>query len=52
MADYMAQTVKDTAILPMIESVEGVQNAEAIMRTENVHGVFIGPVDLRSSLVV
>jgi 2-keto-3-deoxy-L-rhamnonate aldolase RhmA len=50
MADYRTQTVKDTAILPMIESVEGVQNAEAIMSTENINGVFIGPVDLRSSM--
>jgi 2-keto-3-deoxy-L-rhamnonate aldolase RhmA len=50
MANYRTQTVKDTAILPMIESIEGVQNAEAIMSTENVNGVFIVPVDLRSSM--
>jgi 2-keto-3-deoxy-L-rhamnonate aldolase RhmA len=30
--------------------MEGVENAQAIMSTEGVAGVFIGPVDLRSSM--
>jgi 2-keto-3-deoxy-L-rhamnonate aldolase RhmA len=50
MAKFRTNTVKDTVILPMIESVEGVTNAEAIMMTPGVDGVFIGPVDLRSSM--
>jgi 2-keto-3-deoxy-L-rhamnonate aldolase RhmA len=47
---YVTETVKDVALLPMIESVEGVENAEAILSTESVNGVFIGPVDLRNSM--
>ena len=50
MAKYRTEIVKDVVIFPMIESVEGVQNAEEIMGTEGVNGVFIGPVDLRSSV--
>jgi 2-keto-3-deoxy-L-rhamnonate aldolase RhmA len=49
-AKYRNEVAKDVAIMPMIESVEGVENAEEIMSTEGVHGVFIGPVDLRSSM--
>jgi len=36
--------------MAMIESAEGVENAEAIMSTRGVNGVFIGPVDLRASM--
>lgn len=50
MAKYRTNTVNNSVILPMIESVEGVENAEAIMTTPGVDGVFIGPVDLRSSM--
>ena len=49
-AKYLTQSVKDVCILPMIESVEGVENAEAIMTTKGVDGIFIGPVDLRNSM--
>ncbi|KUJ11368.1 Phosphoenolpyruvate/pyruvate domain-containing protein, partial [Mollisia scopiformis] len=49
-AKYQAETAKGVAVLAMIESVEGVENAEAIMSTKGVDGVFIGPVDLRSSM--
>jgi 2-keto-3-deoxy-L-rhamnonate aldolase RhmA len=49
-AKYRSETVKDVAIMPMIESVEGVENAEEIMSADGVNGVFIGPVDLRSSM--
>ncbi|KAM5342251.1 hypothetical protein ACJ41O_013217 [Fusarium nematophilum] len=38
------------AILPMIESVEGLRNVEEIASVEGVSGVFIGPMDLRLSL--
>ncbi|KAG0648154.1 2,4-dihydroxyhept-2-ene-1,7-dioic acid aldolase [Hyphodiscus hymeniophilus] len=47
--DYMKRT-KELAIMPMIESVEGVRNAEAILMVTGVTGCFIGPYDLRQSL--
>jgi 2-keto-3-deoxy-L-rhamnonate aldolase RhmA len=50
MAKYFTQTVKDVSIVPMIESRQGVENAEAIMSTTGVSGVFVGPVDLRLSM--
>jgi 2-dehydro-3-deoxyglucarate aldolase/4-hydroxy-2-oxoheptanedioate aldolase len=38
------------ALLPMIESREGVENAEEILSMEHVTGTFLGPADLRLSL--
>ncbi|OAP56702.1 hypothetical protein AYL99_08814 [Fonsecaea erecta] len=38
------------AILPIIESAEGIKNAEAILSVRGVTGTFIGPYDLRLSL--
>jgi len=38
------------ALIPMLESKLGVQNAEAIVGTEGISGAFIGPFDLRCSL--
>ncbi|EXJ75619.1 uncharacterized protein A1O5_00126 [Cladophialophora psammophila CBS 110553] len=38
------------AILPIIESAEGIKNADAIMGVRGVSGAFIGPYDLRLSL--
>lgn len=49
-ARYRKEVAKGVAVLVMIESVEGVENAEAIMSTQGVSGVFIGPVDLRASM--
>jgi len=40
----------DIAILPIIESREGLETAEEIMALDGVSGVFIGPADLRLSL--
>ena len=40
------------AVLPIIESSEGVRNCEEILATEGVTGCFIGPYDLRLSLGV
>lgn len=40
----------DIALIPMIESKEGLENAEEILSMEGVSGVFIGPADLRLSL--
>lgn len=41
---------EEVAILPMIESVEGLNNVESILNTDGVSGVFIGPMDLRLAL--
>ncbi|ETS84319.1 hypothetical protein PFICI_02344 [Pestalotiopsis fici W106-1] len=40
----------EVAIFPMIESKEGVANAEDIISTTGVSGIFVGPMDLRLSL--
>jgi 2-keto-3-deoxy-L-rhamnonate aldolase RhmA len=49
-AKYLSKRVKDLAIMPMIETVEGIKNAEAILSVKGVTGCFIGPYDLRQSL--
>lgn len=40
---------RQIAILPILESREAVDNAEAILRVDGVTGAFIGPYDLRLS---
>ncbi|EXJ64322.1 hypothetical protein A1O7_00658 [Cladophialophora yegresii CBS 114405] len=50
MAEYKRKTAPIVAIMPMIESVEAVENAEEIVGAQGVDGIFIGPVDLRHSL--
>jgi 2-keto-3-deoxy-L-rhamnonate aldolase RhmA len=40
----------EIAILPMIESKEGLENVEAILGLEHVSGCFVGPADLRVSV--
>jgi 2-keto-3-deoxy-L-rhamnonate aldolase RhmA len=47
---YVASKVPDLAVLVMLESAEGVQNAKAILASEGVSGAFVGPFDLRLSL--
>lgn len=49
-ASYFKETSKEVAVIPMIESVEGLENAEEICSVEGVTAVFIGPVDLRLSM--
>lgn len=39
-----------TVLLVQIESVEGVRNAEAILATQGVDGVLVGPGDLSNSM--
>ena len=39
-----------TALLVQIESVEGVKNADAILSTEGLDGVLVGPGDLSASM--
>jgi len=50
MQSYYTKAKTDVAIIPIIESREGVENAEAILSVEGVTGCFIGPFDLRLSL--
>ncbi|KIW29743.1 uncharacterized protein PV07_05532 [Cladophialophora immunda] len=47
---YMKERAKEVAIIPMIESMEGVENAEAILRVPGVTACFVGPYDLRQSM--
>jgi 2-keto-3-deoxy-L-rhamnonate aldolase RhmA len=47
---YMSKTSKKLAILPMIESVEGLEHAEEILTVKGVTGCFVGPYDLRLSM--
>lgn len=47
---YLHETSKTISIIPMIESLEGYENAEAICSNDAISAVFIGPVDLRMSM--
>ncbi|KIW92527.1 uncharacterized protein Z519_06374 [Cladophialophora bantiana CBS 173.52] len=49
-SQYFNSTAQGLAVLPMIESATGVENADAILATEGVSGAFVGPFDLRCSL--
>jgi 4-hydroxy-2-oxoheptanedioate aldolase len=40
------EALEDIAAMMMIETVDGIANAQAIIRTEGVTGVYIGPSDL------
>lgn len=40
----------DIAILPTIESEEGLANIEEILSSSGISGIFVGPMDLRLSL--
>jgi 4-hydroxy-2-oxoheptanedioate aldolase len=48
--DYRVWTEENLAIIVMIETVQAVENAEAIMATDGVVGCFIGPNDLALSM--
>lgn len=48
--EYASRTSKEVSVILMIESTTGVENAEMIMSTPGVSGIFVGPVDLRLSL--
>ncbi|KAH0847258.1 4-hydroxy-2-oxo-heptane-1,7-dioate aldolase [Fonsecaea pedrosoi] len=49
-AYYQRARDRGIAVLPIIESAEGVQNVDEILGLDEVTGVFIGPYDLRLSL--
>lgn len=44
------QRCADTVFVPMIESVRGVENLEAICSIPGVHAVFVGPNDLTTNM--
>lgn len=49
-ADYVAAKCADTIFMPMIESVEGVKNLDAICAIPGVHAVFVGPNDITTNM--
>jgi 4-hydroxy-2-oxoheptanedioate aldolase len=49
-AYYKKAQAREIAILPMIESAEGLRNAEEIIKVDGVSGIFVGPYDLRLSM--
>jgi 4-hydroxy-2-oxoheptanedioate aldolase len=48
--EYTDWANANVAVIPMIETVEAVRNAEAILSVEGVDGCFIGPRDLGLSM--
>ncbi len=48
--DYTDWANDNIAVIPMIETVQAVKNAEAILSVEGVDGCFIGPRDLAISM--
>jgi 4-hydroxy-2-oxoheptanedioate aldolase len=48
-ATYFAKA-KDIAIIPILESKQGLENAEEILSVKGITGAFVGPNDLRLSL--
>lgn len=48
--DYRTWANDNLAVIVMIETVQAVENAEAILAVEGVTGGFIGPVDLALSM--
>ncbi len=49
-ADYAKRAEEELCLLVQIENREGLENLEAIARTEGVDGVFVGPADLAAGL--
>jgi 4-hydroxy-2-oxoheptanedioate aldolase len=48
--DYRTWTDENLAVIVMIETVEAVRNAEAILSVDGVVGCFVGPADLALSM--
>ena len=49
-ADYAKRAEEELCLLVQIENREGLENLEAIARTDGVDGVFVGPADLAAGL--
>jgi len=48
--DYLRNAAEYTSVIVQIETLEGVENAEAIASVPGVDGVFVGPSDLAASM--
>jgi 2-keto-3-deoxy-L-rhamnonate aldolase RhmA len=48
--DYVAEKNADTLFVPMIESVRGVENLDAICSIPGVSALFVGPNDLTTNM--
>ena len=44
--EYYEQANRETAVIPLVESPEGVRNFDAIIHTPGISAVFLGPIDL------
>lgn len=49
-ADYVRRAESELCLLVQIETRQGLDNLEAIARTDGIDGVFIGPADLAAGL--
>ena len=48
--DYFSKAEEELCLIVQIETLEGLQNLDAIAQTDAVDGVFIGPADLSASM--
>lgn len=48
--DYLERADAELCLLVQVETLQGLENLEAIAATEGVDGVFIGPADLSASM--
>jgi 4-hydroxy-2-oxoheptanedioate aldolase len=48
--EYALRAHEEICVLPMVESLEGMKNIEAICAVDGVDGVFIGPGDLSAAM--
>jgi len=48
--DYVKRAEEELCMLVQVETREGLDNLEAIARTDGIDGVFIGPADLAAAL--
>ncbi len=48
--NYFQNAGAGMSLIVQVESVKGVENLEAIVQTEGVDGIFIGPADLAASM--
>ncbi|MDP3541434.1 MAG: aldolase/citrate lyase family protein [Elusimicrobiota bacterium] len=51
-AGYMKRLAKEAVVVAMIETAQGVENAERILGVDGVDAYFLGPYDLSASLGV
>lgn len=50
MGDYFPRANRDTLVIVAIETPQGVANIEEIVAVDGVDGIFIGPMDLATSM--